>query len=130
MSSAPARPIIRGRREQPPLAGMIPRLPSGSPMRVFAESGARRQSMARAVSLQEDRGALAAAQAESGEAVADGSAVHVEEECEYQARPRGADGVAERDGAAVDVQDLRIDGAEIGALLEDGEVREDLRREG
>ena len=50
MSSAPARPIIRGRRVVPPHAGRIPSLISGRPICVFGESDARRQSIERTVS--------------------------------------------------------------------------------
>src|SRR5918912_3332949 len=55
-------------------------------------------------SFDQKRDAHAAADAEGGEAVARASLVHLVEEGGGDAHTRAADGVAERDGAAVNVE--------------------------
>ena len=89
--------------------------------------------------LQHDRAALAAPDAHGGEAERRASAAHFFQERRYEAVGGGADGMAERDRASVDVGLLPVDLPDrpAGRVLrvpggggEDFRVGEHLRREG
>src|SRR6266550_7628971 len=90
----------------------------------------RRSTMTRSRrSLQDDRGAIATGRASGRKAVSRPASLHLAREREDDARARRAEGVAERDGSAHDIQLLNGHAADAVAL-ENDERRKNLRREG
>src|SRR5829696_4424151 len=93
-------------------------LPPSAFILAYALPHGRASALAQLHALEDDGDALAAADAGRGEAVAAAAPLQFVERRQHEARPRGAERVAERDGAAVDVGLRAVE----PQLLLDGEV--------